>query len=157
MEIRQCRTRATSEKGRRTPEVARLLTDPVLRRSWLLAKALETHPLDEALELARSAEVFITASPVPEAGGVPLLLPGEQATIATRDPGESRPKVLTPRSPLTLSPEKREQLLERLAEGARNAELARDFGLTPKQVQGIRMGSAREIARRRDRTGEHGR
>ena len=44
-----------------------------------------------------------------------------------------------------------EQLLERLAQGARNAELASDFGLSTRQVQGIRMGSAREIARRRDR------
>ena len=51
---------------------------------------------------------------------------------------------------LTLAPEKREQLLQRLAQGARNAELARDFGLSMRQVQGIRMGSAREIARRRN-------
>lgn len=30
------------------------------RRVWLLLKALEIRPLDEALELARSAETFIT-------------------------------------------------------------------------------------------------
>ena len=28
-----------------------LLDDPIRRRSWLLAKALQTHPLDQALDL----------------------------------------------------------------------------------------------------------
>src|SRR5205823_11138095 len=37
--------------------------------------------------------------------------------------------------------------------GAKNAELALEFGLSPKQVQGFRIGSAREIARRRAHTG----
>jgi hypothetical protein len=37
-----------------------------------------------------------------------------------------------------------------MAQGAKNAELASEFGLSPRQVQGIRMGSAREIARRRE-------
>ena len=51
---------------------------------------------------------------------------------------------------LALSSEKREQLLQRLAQGARNAELASEFGLSKQQVQGIRMGWARQIAKRRD-------
>ena len=38
------------------------LIDPVHRRSWLLAKALESYSLDQALDLARSAETFITGS-----------------------------------------------------------------------------------------------
>ena|ERR1051325_2236959 len=116
-------------------EVAGLLADPVRRRSWLLAKALASHPLDQALELARSAEAFITGSPGAATSG-PLLEDAKRV---------SRPVALT------LAAEQREQLLERLAQGARNAELARDFGLSIRQVQGIRMGSAREIARRRDR------
>ena len=48
-----------------------------------------------------------------------------------------------------LSPERREALLDRLANGAGNAELAREFGLPPRQIQGMRMGAARDIARRR--------
>jgi hypothetical protein len=39
----------------------------------------------------------------------------------------------------------------RLARGARNAELATEFGISRLQVQGIRMGRAREIARSRNR------
>jgi hypothetical protein len=33
---------------------------PSSRRAWLLAKALEVRPLNEALELARIAEAFIS-------------------------------------------------------------------------------------------------
>jgi hypothetical protein len=45
-----------------------LLSDPPRRRSWLLAKALETHPLDQALDLARHAEAFITGTAAVEPG-----------------------------------------------------------------------------------------
>src|SRR5205807_3741443 len=55
---------------------------------------------------------------------------------------------------LELTAEQREQLVVRLAEGAKNAEPATQFGLSPKQVQGVRMGCAREIAKRREPTGE---
>ena len=125
-------------------EVAQLLADPVRRRSWLLAKALASHPLDQALELARNAEVFITGSSLAE----PLPLRSDRSAPAAAE-AQARPVALT------LAPEKREQLLQRLAQGARNAELARDFGLSMRQVQGIRMGSAREIARRRDGSPEN--
>ena len=36
-------------------------------------------------------------------------------------------------------------------EGARNAELVAEFGISAKQIQGIRMGCNREIANRRTR------
>ena len=49
----------------------------------------------------------------------------------------------TPRSKLPLSPEQRQRLLDQLANGARNAELAAEFGLAPRQVQGIRISQAR--------------
>src|SRR5262249_40918015 len=58
------------------------------------------------------------------------------------------------RSSVALSVEQRERLLTRFAEGARNAELATEFGLSSKQTQGIRMGCAREIAKRRDKLGK---
>jgi DNA-binding CsgD family transcriptional regulator len=126
-------------------EVAGLLADPVRRRSWLLAKALASHPLDQALELARSAEAFITGS-----SGATTSRPLLDQFAPEAQAREDAKRVSRPVA-LTLAPEQREQLLERLAQGARNAELARDFGLSTRQVQGIRMGSAREIARRRDR------
>jgi DNA-binding CsgD family transcriptional regulator len=140
---------ATSNEPADLPEV---LHDPVRRRSWLLAKALETHPLDQALELARGAEAFITGSSANEAAGPNPDLVDE---AAPQPDAKREPKPLRRSAGLTLSPDDREQLLERLAQGARNAELASQFGLSTKQVQGMRMGSAREIARRRDRAREN--
>jgi hypothetical protein len=128
-----------------------VLTDAVRRRSWLLAKALEAHPLDEALELARTAEAFITgSSTLAEATAIPPHLDNRTDRTSARDTER-----LKKRTPLTVPPEQREQLLQRLAHGARNAEVASEFGLSMKQVQGIRMGSAREITRIRDRARDH--
>jgi len=53
-----------------------------------------------------------------------------------------------------LSEHDRERLIGRLIEGAKNAELAAEFGLAPRQVQGFRMGCAREIAERRVKSSE---
>ena len=39
-----------------------LMLDPVRRRSWLFAKALETAPLSDALAFAEAAEAFITGT-----------------------------------------------------------------------------------------------
>jgi hypothetical protein len=119
-----------------------VLNNPTRRRSWLLSKALESLPFDRALELARSAEAFITGS---AAGS------GDDAPPSERQPsgGENKPQK---RTGLVLSPDQREQLLERLAQGATNAELASEFDLSARQAQGIRMGSAREIASRRSRS-----
>jgi hypothetical protein len=39
-----------------------LMLDPVRRRSWLVAKASETAPLNKALALAQAAETFITGT-----------------------------------------------------------------------------------------------
>src|SRR5438874_12928850 len=38
-------------------------------------------------------------------------------------------------------------------QAAKNAEVAAEFGMSLRQVQGLRMGCAREIARRRDQLG----
>lgn len=40
-------------------ELATVFTEPVLRRCWLLNKALESASLDEALKLARAADEFL--------------------------------------------------------------------------------------------------
>ena len=133
------------------------------RRCWLLYEALRCLPLDRAIDLARSAETFVTgpavelrigmdrvdteSRPAAEAPAEPEQLidaiPSSLPTLGKRA-ANSRPG-------LALTSEQREQLLERLAQGARNAELASEFGLSAKQIQGIRMGSAREIAQRRGR------
>ena len=42
-------------------------------------------------------------------------------------------------------------MLDRLAAGTKNADIAEEFGMSPQQVQGVRIGSAREIAARRQR------
>jgi hypothetical protein len=135
-----------------------LLGKPERRRCWLLWKALECSPLDRALDLARAADEFVTYEPAEGQIGdafhsKEVLLPLQPSTAIThstldvlRSPGKPASQK---RARLALAPEKREQLLQRFAQGARNAELASEFGLSMQQVQGIRMGSARQISNRR--------
>ena len=121
------------------------------RRIWLLSEALRSGPLDQALELARRAELFITGpEPETESDASPEGISPDKAAEAAASPENrvvERPAEAA--SKLALSPEQRNKLLNRLVQGARNTELAAEFGILPKQVQGIRMGSAREIAKRR--------
>jgi hypothetical protein len=134
------------------------LEDARYRRSWLLIKASHCAPLDRALDLAKRCEEFITGAAGEQSIGS-AAVPGD----ATASPGNEQPQPCpapagTPDGPTTpratrpsLSAPERERLLGRLAEGAKNAELAAELGLSPKQVQGIRMGCAREIRRRGER------
>lgn len=69
----------------------------------------------------------------------------DQISTSTCVPADSETKC----GGLALSNEVRDRLLDRLANGARNAELAAEFGISAKQVQGLRVGCAREIASRR--------
>jgi hypothetical protein len=149
-------------------ELLALVDNAAARRLWLLCNALHCVPLDGAIELARTAETFVTGgfaaiegingnaadeleavvSPASESSGEPaagigLDLAYESNTMAKK------------RIVLELTADQRDRLLARLAEGAKNAELASEFRLTPKQVQGLRIGCAREIAkRRREPTGD---
>jgi hypothetical protein len=142
-------------------ELSELTDNPAARRLWLLHNALRCLPFDRAIELARAAEAFLTGSAAEdqvaniridaEAPIAPDLEPTEQ--LITEISGKLR-SVELPRANksarLALSAECRDRLLDRLADNAKNAELAAEFGLTSKQVQGIRMGCAREIAQRRE-------
>jgi hypothetical protein len=134
-------------------ELIHLLHDPAARRLWLLEQALRSVPLEAAVELARTAEAFLMGSAVETVTDDP-------ATVLRRDQVPCEPT----RRPVSetrladreaahtgfaLAEDQRDRLLERLAEGARNAELAVEFGISAKQVQGFRMGCAREIAKRR--------
>jgi hypothetical protein len=122
------------------------------RRGWLLYEALRCAPLDQAIELARKADAFILGT----------FEDGEQARRAAQadkraighpsndEPqSKERPK---PKARLMISGDQRDRLIDRLAGGAKNAEIAAELGLSLQQVQGVRIGSAREIAARRERT-----
>ena len=136
-------------------ELIHLLDNPAARRLWLLEQALRSVPLESAVELARTAEAFVMGSEVETVTDDP-------ATRLRRDQEPSEPTVQpvsttgsadreAAHTGFPLAEDRRDRLLERFAEGARNAELVAEFGISPKQIQGIRMGCNREIAKRRTR------
>jgi hypothetical protein len=139
-------------------ELLGLVAQPANRRCWLLFKALESVPLDQAVDWARTAEDFIAgtnlSSRVEEVTVSPDATPQErkQAPPSVDQPMVSPPPIVRAdtqkRARLDLTPDRREQLIRRLAQGARNAELATEFGLSSQQVQGVRMGAARKNIRR---------
>src|SRR5436305_6634652 len=122
----------------------RLLDNAPARRLWLLAEAVRSVPFDRALDLARSAEAFLVGCES-TTNTTSASAPGPQEEQLIAPPAAShQPK----RSGIALAEHQRDGLLDRLAEGVRNAELAAEFGLSAKQVQRVRMGCAREIAER---------
>ena len=141
-------------------ELSRLIGNPSARRLWLLYNALHCLPFDRAIDLARSAEAFLAGSPGDERKGdshadmEPSAVKALERTLQPIEKVPSKPSVGHPpakqRTRLVLPAEQRDRLLERLTEGAKNAELATEFGLSLQQVQGLRIGCAREIAKRRD-------
>ena len=136
-----------------------LVENAVYRRTWLLYKALETSPIDDAIGLALAADGFVTGSPTVQSGA-------DCPIQATADPPSGEEQPLEPatdavEATITLSKseavraqlpvDQRERFIERLAAGATNSELASEFGLSRKQVQGFRIGLARKGAKRRTR------
>jgi DNA-binding CsgD family transcriptional regulator len=171
------------------------LMTPSLRRCWLLHKALECAQLDRAIEIARSADAFIsgaradqnvTSDPVqPEliasrtnkvgagvAGAIDTAatqhedgkseidrapIPENAAAIAVAPKDiptapchkeEQPPQAAPIQTRPLISPEQRQELMIRMAKGASNAELAGEYGISPRQVQGIRMIAARTKGKR---------
>jgi hypothetical protein len=138
--------------------------DHPARRGWcLLSKALECVPLEKTIDLARAAEAFVTGTRVESAAEIaqPQLEPvalEQQGPAQTPSEGKASPEppeandksvglgadasrtsavTASPRrSNLALSPERREQLLQRLVQGAKNAELALEFGLLRSKFRG---------------------
>jgi hypothetical protein len=124
------------------------------RRGWLLYEALRCAPLDQAIELARKADAFILGTSedgeqARRAAQADERAIGQQSNHEPQSKQRSKPKAR-----LMLSGAQRDRLIDRLAGGAKNAEIAAEFGLSLQQVQGIRIGSAREIAARRERTAD---
>lgn len=121
-------------------------------RLWLLVQAMRSTRFDHAIEWARVAESFIIGAPAEDlttnrtAPAREQHQQDEDLLDRTNEPA-AHPKA--PTNALNLSAHDRDRLLQRFAEGARNAELAAEFDISGKQVQGLRMGCAREIARRR--------
>jgi hypothetical protein len=143
-------------------ELNRLMDSPAARRLWMLYNALGSLPFDRAIEMARAAEAFVVGME-PDNSVAETVANGAQPHPDGRETIEEIQAALrsnvsvgtepaaTKRHALALSEEQRVRLLARLAEGAKNSELAAEFDLTAKQVQGFRMGCAREIAERRVR------
>jgi hypothetical protein len=130
----------------------KLLNEGDARRLWLLYHGLQHRPLDEAIELARVAEEFLIGNRSPrcfsDRSKAPDA-PAEPSSDTSSSVAGVSQRVAGPRSsPVVLSAAQRKELLARLAKGDKNAKIAEAFGLTPKQVQGYRMGCAREIAAR---------
>ena len=140
-------------------ELGRFLEDPRYRRSWLLLKASHCETLDRALALAKRCDDFITGSAGEQCVGSAVVrvdataLQGNEKQPQVSPEPSAAPDEPTPAQATrsSLSVPERERLLSRLAAGAKNAEIAAELGLSPRQVQGIRMGCAREIQRRRQR------
>jgi len=83
---------------------------------------------------------------VTQSNGAPT--PYEDAPTAPSHKDAPRPQGAANQSRLPISPEQRQELMARIANGAPNAELASDYGLSPRQVQGIRMVAARTKPKR---------
>jgi len=139
-------------------DLSALAKDASHRRIWFLSKALESEPFDRALELARAADEFVAGMPSEEPTHSGEALTETSTTMGQEKPVSElegapdtakRSQTTTPRA--QLSNEHRERLIDRLVAGAKNSEIATELGLSSKQVQGFRMGSAREIASRRER------
>jgi len=139
-------------------DIADLVQNSVYRRTWLLYRALETAPIDNAVALARAADEFVTGSPTIQSGAGRAIqaavdLPsGNTQALEIATDADAVEATTTPSKAeavrAQLSADQRERLIERLAAGATNAELATEFGLSRKQVQGFRIGLARKGTKR---------
>lgn len=149
-------------------DVGDLVRHSMLRRCWFLFKAAECGDFAQAIEMARAAEAFVILPFGGDATETPFLgcdsrRPNNEAAASAQATLEDPPgapasdtfaaKACPEGKPsrLTLPADRRDELLDRLAQGAGNRELATLFGVSPKQIQGMRMGAAREIAERRNR------
>ena len=105
-----------------------LVKNSVCRRTWLLYKALKTSPLNEALDLARAADEFVTGASIVQSGADCSMEPaadlpsGDEPTLETAiDVVETTTASSKARVDLIqLSTDDRERLIERLSSGATN-------------------------------------
>ena len=119
---------------------------PIKRRFWLLRRALSSgSSMVAALRTAEEAEAFLLT------GAAPCALVGEPPDNVNPDHAENASKrfaaqqaTLYSATPtVLLEPDQKAAITARLEAGADNGQLASEFGLTPRQVQGFRMQVAR--------------
>ena len=154
--------------------VADALNDPVQQRSRLLPKALETQSLNQALELARARRRSIHALGWPGGRVCILVATLAENALITEAAAVEIASTISPLRPVEvarLTPDANRNplkqrnsftLLLRDMSSCWNVspdervmrKFAREFGLSVRQVQGVRMRSKREIARRHDRARE---
>jgi hypothetical protein len=100
-----------------------LIANPAARRLWLLHRALEHLPFGEAIELACTAEAFITGSPANgyfsgarvDDGASQMSERSAQLSEEISSDGSDEHPTVTKRTHLELSAEHRERLLDRPA------------------------------------------
>ena len=123
-----------------------LCCDPVRRRWFLLVRAMEHLSLEDAVTLAERIEAFLSAGPSepPVECGAPTPQ-SEQEVIAPSAP--AAPLVTSPVASARAQDDKvpptpladRVELLSRLAEGASDADIIAEFGLTKRHMVGLRL------------------
>lgn len=126
-----------------------ILHEPLLRRWWLLTQAMLSGPLETAIQVAERAELFLLSGCTSD-----HQINNKKIILVPKDHGDSDPplhleehdlSVPVPEENLTNA--QKEELKSRLAAGASNSEVATEFGLSLRQVQGFRMQLARKASR----------
>jgi DNA-binding CsgD family transcriptional regulator len=98
-------------------------------------------------EDGKSAVTEINRVPTPQNDAATAAAPKDIPTAPCHK--EAQPLQAAPMQTRPLiSPEQRQELMIRMAKGASNAELAGEYGISPRQVQGIRMIAARTKGKR---------
>ena len=133
------------------PETGGNLDSPAGRRLWLLRTLVERMEPEAALALAERMENFIVGATAEAA------MPGDnqkypRAADENSDPATDRGRGTTTAPPMVavspcggrlLGEAQVSDFIETAALGASNHDLARRFGLTPRQANSIRMGLAK--------------
>jgi hypothetical protein len=111
--------------------------DPLTRRFWLLRQALKSgSSMAEALKIAEEVEAFLVAGAAScSSNNTP-----NKFAAAPLETAHGKPRAMLQAVPSSLlNPEEKAELSARLDACNSNAQLAVEFGLTPRQVQGFRM------------------
>ena len=133
-----------------------LLKDPQVRRLWLLWHAMQRTQLENAIKIAQEGEHFIVSGVSTSSQSNPPVAPtncadGSGSRLEDRSTGPSTVPDLASGpvggAPQLMTVIRKSELHARLASGSSNAELASEFGLTLRQVQGFRMQVARQARR----------
>jgi len=111
--------------------------DPVKRRFWLLRQALKSgSSMMEALQIAERVEAFLVV-------GIASCAANDtqnKVGAASLETAHAKPSALSRAAQSSiLEPDKKAEISARLLACDSNAQLAAEFGLTPRQVQGFRM------------------